>query len=130
MIRGTDHAHLEPMGTDPESDRFRQNLRQIGQLLHPGTDGTDLSEVFADTRAHARRRDKFQKGFYRFHGFQSVPPYPLSGQQLRTDEFEERAAISEFCGGLPRAYADALAVLHVADLGPDRDRIIDSAARE
>jgi len=44
-------------------------------------------------------------------------------------EFAERAAIAEVCGALPQSHAEVLAALHVADLGPDRDHIIDVAAR-
>jgi hypothetical protein len=45
------------------------------------------------------------------------------------DAFEERAAIAEHCGGLPKAHAEVLAALHLADLGPNAERIIDAAAR-
>jgi hypothetical protein len=45
------------------------------------------------------------------------------------DDFEERAAIAQHCGGLSPAQAEVLAALHVAELGPERDRIIGAAAR-
>lgn len=50
---------------------------------------------------------------------------PEAGRE-RDDAFEERAAIAEYDGGLPRPHAEILAALRDLPLGPDGDALLDA----
>lgn len=68
------------------------------------------------------------------HGLVPLVPYvprrnELAAGRERDETFEERAAISEHDGGLPRPHAEVLAALHELPLGPDRDAVLDAVAR-
>ncbi|OYX67944.1 MAG: hypothetical protein B7Y95_21715 [Rhizobiales bacterium 32-66-11] len=98
---------------------------------------TSLNDIFSAafdgftrmTRSDTAYATPDTAGSYAINGCYAVMKTAGTISADRLDAFEERAAIAEHDGGLPRAHAEVLSALETLDLGPNSVRIVATVAR-